>query len=121
MLNHRELVALAGSVRLMMVADGEISEGEMQIAASFAARLGLTDEQWTTIWDEAIRALPDEDSVTEAVGALARPAAREIAYEMLHELATDGTIVDPEWDLLEWVDATWQQADRVRRGEDAEP
>jgi len=116
MLNHQEMVALAGSARLMMVADGEISEGELQIAASFAAKLGLTDLQWSQIWDEAIRTLPDDESVTEAVGALTRPAARELSYELLYELATDGTIVDPEWDLLEWLDETWRAADERRRG-----
>jgi len=116
MLNHREMVALAGSARVMMMADGEVSEGELQIAASFAARLGLTDVEWARIWDEAIRVLPDDDSVTEAVGALTRPVAREVAYELLYELATDGTIVDPEWDILEWLDETWRLADMERRG-----
>ncbi|MCA9608913.1 MAG: TerB family tellurite resistance protein [Myxococcales bacterium] len=116
MLTHHEMVALAGSARLMMMADGEISEGELEIAASFAGRLGLTVEQWGAIWEEAIHTLPDDEAVTEAVGALTRPVAREIAYELLYELATDGTIVDPEWDILEWLDEHWRYEDMRRRG-----
>jgi len=117
MLTWREMVALAGSARVMMMADGEISAGELQIAESFATRLGVDEEQWGKIWAEAIRTLPDDESVEEAVGALDRPVAREVAYELLYELATDGSIVDPEWDLLEWLDETWRYNDMKRRGE----
>lgn len=116
MLTHHEMVALAGSARLMMMADGEITDGELKIAASFAGRLGLTEEQWGAIWEEAIHTLPDASAVTEAVGALTRPIAREVAYELLYELATDGTILDPEWDILEWLDEHWRYEDMRRRG-----
>lgn len=117
MLTHAEMIALAGSARLMMIADGEVSEGELRIVSSFAARLGLTEQEWQTIWNQAIHTLPDDESVTAAVGALTRPVAREIAYELLYELATDGSIVDPEWDLLEWLDEHWRLEDMKRRGE----
>lgn len=105
-LTREELVALAASARVMMMADGEISEGEIEIMGGFAAQLGLTEEAWEQLWDEAVRTLPSARAVA-AAAALQRTEAREIVYEMLYVLATDGSIVDAEWDILEWLDETW--------------
>ena len=105
-LTREELIVLAASARVIMMADGEISEGEIEIIEGFAGKLGLTDEDWQGLWDEAVRTLPSTKAVA-AAAALQRTEAREIVYELLHELATDGTIVDSEWDILEWLDETW--------------
>lgn len=106
-LTREELIALAASARVMMMADGSITEGESDIVARFAPRLELTNEDWSGVWDEAQRRLPTIETVQTAVGSLRRREARELVYELLYELATDGSISDPEWDLLEWLDATW--------------
>ncbi len=108
-LTHTEMVALAASARVMMMADGEISRGEMDRVARFAAGLGLTAEQWSAIWDEAVRTLPTAKAIA-AAAALQRTEAREVVYEMLYELATDGSIADPEWDILEWLDDAWMSS-----------
>ena len=106
LLRRDELVALAASARVMMLADGEVSEGELQIISSFAGKLGLTEDEWEDIWDEGVRTLPNQAAI-EAAARIQRPGAREVVYEMLYVLATDGTIVDAEWDILEWLDETW--------------
>lgn len=104
-LTHPELLALAASARQLMTADGSVTEGEFDIVSGFAPRLGLTDEQWRAVWDEAVRAVEEP---AEAAGRVSRPEAREVIYELLYGLATDGSITDPEWDLLEWIDEVWR-------------
>ena len=106
-LTHEELVALAGSARVMVFADGELSEGEVAIIERMGEALGLDDIRWRAIWQEARETFADR-SALEAAAAVARPEAQEIIYEQLYVLATDGTIVDAEWDILEWLDETWR-------------
>jgi hypothetical protein len=108
-LTRPEMVALAASARVMMMADGQISPGEMDIVARFGAELGLTEAQWSDVWDEGVRTLPTAKAIA-AAAALQRDEAREVVYELLYGLATDGTIVDPEWDILEWLDEAWMSA-----------
>ena len=105
-LTHDELLALAASARVLMEADGEISEGETELARNMGAALGVDDVRWEKLWDEAIRTIPDREALTR-VAAVTRAVAREQIYEQLYVLATDGTIVDPEWDILEWLDQVW--------------
>jgi len=109
-LTKDELLALAASARVLMEADGEISEGETELARAMGAHLGVDDLRWERIWDEAIRTIPDRAAL-DAIAAVTRPAAREVIYEQLYVLATDGTIVDPEWDILEWLDEVWRAHD----------
>ncbi|MGE3636796.1 MAG: hypothetical protein AB7P00_43235, partial [Sandaracinaceae bacterium] len=59
-LTHDELLALAASLRVMMRADGAVTETEIEIVSNFANRLGVTEAKWEIIWDEAIRSIPDK-------------------------------------------------------------
>lgn len=111
-LTHDELLALAASARVLMEADGEISEGETELARNMGAELGVDDLRWEKLWDEAIRTIPDREALTR-VAAVTRTVARELIYEQLYILATDGTIVDPEWDILEWLDEVWRANDEA--------
>ena len=105
-LTKPELLALAASARTMMTADGAITEGEFDIVSRFAPRLGLTNAKWEAVWDEAVRTIPATRAMEAAV-QVTRREAREQIYALLYELATDGAIADPEWDLLEWLDRNW--------------
>ena len=123
-LTHDELIALAGVLRVMMMADREVSDEESAIATGIGDRLAeipgdgaayrgramgrrLGSKGWATFWREAITMLPNEAAVRRAVASVKRVEAQEIIYELLYELASAGTIVDPEWDLLEWLDQSW--------------
>jgi hypothetical protein len=109
-LTQEELLALAASARVLMGADGELSEGETELARNMGAELGVDDVRWERLWDEAIRTIPDRAALN-AVAEVTRTSARELIYERLYVLATDGTIVDPEWDILEWLDEVWRAND----------
>ena len=106
-LEDDELVVLAGALRLMMVADGAITQEEIDASSAIGTKLGLTNEQWDEIWDEAARELPTQDAVMEAAIAIERPAAREVIYEQLYEMAGSDAFDDSEWDILEVLDEEW--------------
>jgi hypothetical protein len=110
-LTRAEMVVLAGALREMIRIDGDVSEAELQSAVAVADRLGLTTQEWDAIWGEAVRALPNVEAVKNAAGDLHRVEARELVYELLHEVATHDEIVDSEWDLLEWLDEMWRFVD----------
>src|SRR5687768_8126415 len=97
-LTREELLILAAAVREMIKADGTISEGESDAAADLARRLEIDADQWDSIWSEAMRSIPNVDAVMHAAARdLKRVPARELVYELLYEIATDGSIVDSEW------------------------
>ena len=108
-LTHDELLALAASARLMMRVDGELTEGELAVAERMGAELGLDRATWTAVWDEAVRRHPDRRALQQAAD-LARPGAQDIVYEHLYRLAERDDLVDAEWDVLEWLDATWKSS-----------
>ena len=107
-LTHDELVTLAALLRELIRTDGEISEEELQGLDVVSNRLGLTETRWKRVWGQASRELPNLESTKAAAALLERAPARELVYELLHNVASADDIVDPEWDLLEWLDEEWQ-------------
>ncbi|MBW2460656.1 MAG: TerB family tellurite resistance protein [Deltaproteobacteria bacterium] len=110
-LTRSEMVVLAGAIREMMKADGSVSHAEVETAVAVADKLALPAEEWDAIWEEAARKLPTAEAVKAGAAELYRQEAREVVYEILHEVATHDEIVDSEWDLLEWLDETWRFSD----------
>jgi hypothetical protein len=113
-LNPDELIVLAGALREMMRADGVVSESELKKVDSIARRLGIGEQEWSSYWDAAIRTLPNLDAVLSRARDLERAEAREAVYELLYEIAQDETIVDAEWDILEWLDEAWRFENKSR-------
>ena len=103
-----ELVILAALLRELIRTDGEISEEEIQGLDVVATRLGLPEARWQRVWTRASTELPNLEATKAAAARLERAAAREFVYELLHNVASADDIVDPEWDLLEWLDEEWQ-------------
>ena len=107
-----ELRVLAGMLRIMMMADSRVTSEELHAVARIGTRLGLTEEAWDAIWEEAAETLPSADAVLEAASTLSRVGAREAVYEQLYRLADADHISEEEWDLLEWIDEVWLAADK---------
>lgn len=101
-----DLIVLAGLLRLMLGADGRLSERELEHADDLPRRLGIGPEEWRSHWDRAARELPNAQAVREAAAAL-RGDLRDSVYEILYRLAEADGIDDSEWDLLEWLDRHW--------------
>lgn len=107
-LEVHELVVLAGALRVMMMADGEVSDEEDEAISSVVRRLGLSESEWDEVWDAALVELPHAEAVRGAAVKLERTEAKDAIYELLYRLAESDSIVDPEWDFLEWLDESWR-------------
>lgn len=107
-LSRDEQILLAALARLVMIADRDLSEAEARHAADLARRLELAPSEWEGVWDEACRALPSATAALAAAEQLERVEAREAIYELVYQLASEATIVDDEWDLLEALDERWR-------------
>lgn len=101
-----DLLVLAALLRVMVSADGKLSERELTHADDLPRRLGLGPDEWRAIWDRAARELPNAAAVREAAASL-RADVRDAVYELLYRLAESDGLSDPEWDLLEWLDQRW--------------
>jgi uncharacterized tellurite resistance protein B-like protein len=106
-----ELLVLAGLVRVMLTADGRLSQRELEHADELPRHLDLSADEWRRLWEEATRTLPNATQVREAAAHL-RPEVRDAVYERLYHLADADGLDDAEWDLLEWLDETWLAATR---------
>ena len=106
-LTRDELLVLAATLRVMMMADAKVTSEEVRAAADIGRKLGLGEAEWEALWNEGTRAYPNADAVRKGAGQLKRVAAREAVYELLYELADADSIADEEWDILEWLDETW--------------
>jgi len=106
-----ELLVLAGLVRVMLTADGRLSQRELEHTDELPRHLDLSADEWQRLWEEATRSLPNATRVCEAA-ARVRPEVRDAVYERLYHLADADGLTDPEWDLLEWLDETWRAATR---------
>ena len=84
----------------MAAADGSLSQGELELLSDRAVRWGISESEFTTAVEEAIR--PDAE-----VEVPADPdARRELLKEMLHVMAADGTLDQTEKDLFAAVAST---------------
>jgi hypothetical protein len=106
-LTRDEVVLLAAGLRLMMMADGELSPEENEFVTRLGTRLGYSAHGWDLVWTDATRTYPSGDRVRDALSAVEQPRTREALYFYLYQLAEEDSIVDAEWDLLEWLDETW--------------
>lgn len=93
-------------MRVMLTADGHLSERELEHAEEVPRRLGLGTDEWSSIWEQATRTLPNATRVREAAADL-RAEIRDAVYERLYHLGDADGLADPEWDLLEWLDERW--------------
>ncbi len=107
MLDSEEQVILAAILREVARADGILQPSESDALARVAARLDLSAAEWQARWSEANRRYPNPQATREAAQTIQRLDAQEVVYRIAYEVAEEGEIVDPEWDLLEWLDEAW--------------
>jgi len=107
-LSLEESVVLAAAMRVMMAADGELTTEEWEVVGQLAVEMGFDPKAWEDVWTAATRTLGREDKVRAALEEIRAERTREIVYEVLYRLANADGIDDREWDLLEWLDETWE-------------
>ena len=122
LLTRDELLALAGLLRTIVLADREIDGYELDALDGVGRRVALLGSVATTyrtaeramgagefraLFGEACRKLPTDDAVRKAAEAVVRPEAREILFAILRDVAASNGIVPEEQAILDWLLERW--------------
>ncbi|MEO0324101.1 MAG: TerB family tellurite resistance protein [Myxococcota bacterium] len=111
-LHHDELRILAALLRWVVMADGVLTDAELEALAAVPHRIGVTEPRWRVVSSEAVEVHPNARAAEEAALSMARRPARELVYELLYDLARSDGFDDAEWDVLERLSEGW----RARHG-----
>ncbi|MEM1413377.1 MAG: TerB family tellurite resistance protein [Myxococcota bacterium] len=109
-LNPEELLVLAALLRWIVMADGVLSDAELEALAAVPHRVGMPEDRWLALSTRALRVYPNAQVAEEAAVGLRRRPARELVYELLYDLARSDGFDDAEWDVLERLSESWRAA-----------
>lgn len=127
-----ELLALAGLLRVLVLADRAVDGYELDALDRVGRRLAraapggdpyrhaspppMGSVEFRAIFGQASRALPDGASVRAAAEALERPEAREAIFTILLDVAASNGIAPEEQAILDWLKDCWQITPTPLRG-----
>jgi len=122
-LTEQELLALAGLLRVLVLADRQVDVHELDALervgqkVAEAARIddpyrsaappAMGPDAFRGVFAQASRQLPDNAAVRAAAQRVERQEAREILFTILLEVAASNGIVPEEQALLDWLKAEW--------------
>ena len=104
-LNQDERTALVGLMKVVVMSDGSVSEGELEHVESLVEAFGEGEYQRTL--DAFEKRFLDEASFRTFLGGIGRQDARELIFGTLLESAGEGALDSGETDLLDWLAKTW--------------
>jgi uncharacterized tellurite resistance protein B-like protein len=103
-MNAAEWLALAGLIRMMLRADGNVSRREHALVSELATRLG--PELWIALAKAEVE-LHDREDVQRAAARVVRPEPRAEIRSILEEVARADGMGEPERAVLAWLDTLW--------------
>lgn len=101
-----ERMALIALLRCMVRMDGVFSPGEAQALTKLAQEIG-SKEFWATMQEIQQRVLTPDDLVP-VIACVERRDVKEWIYGVLLGVAAIDGIVEPEVELLEWLQEVWE-------------
>lgn len=104
-LNDDERLALVAILELVLDADAQMSDEEMDKLDAVAAELG--DDVYDATVDEVDRRFAGEESLRAFLPTILRPEARELIYGTVLDAAISDTVDSSEGDFLDWLAQTW--------------
>jgi hypothetical protein len=107
-LDREERLALVALVRAIVLADGKISADEAELVPEIIDALG--EASYQEAFARALRVCPDEVALKTVVSPIGRPAARELIYRTIADLARADGLAAEELPLLRWLSSTWKVA-----------
>lgn len=125
-LSRQELLALAALLRTMVLADKVVGGAELDALDRVGDKIALGSPSAATredvralgsiefrqIFGEASVALPTIEAVRAAAEAITRPAAREVLYSQVLDVAAADGIAEAERELLDWLEELWSLGQR---------
>ncbi len=122
-LTREELMALAGLLRVIVLADREVDGYELDALERVGGRVAVAGpagdpyraaapeamgpDAFRALFGEASRALPDAASVKAAAAAVERTEAREVIFALVFEVAAANGIVPEEQLVIDWLEQRW--------------
>ncbi len=104
-LNAQEKIVLAAVVKFAVMADGRVTENEVDELHHIIEAVG--DHAWRDALDGARAEMRDVPSLEALLATVERPEAREIIYGTVLELAEEDAVDSGEGKLLETIERTW--------------
>ena len=122
-LTEGELLALAGLLRVMVLADRQVDVHELDALERVGHKVARTahvddpyrsaappamgPDAFRSVFARASRELPDGAAVRAAAQGVERQEAREILFTILLEVAASNGIVPEEQAVLDWLKEQW--------------
>jgi hypothetical protein len=104
-LNPDERIALVGLVKAVVLADGQVSEDEMEEVQEIVDAFG--DEAYRGYLDAFEARFADEPSFQQFLKTIERQEARELIYGTILAGAAADAIEGHESELLSWLADAW--------------
>jgi len=104
-LNQDERTALVGLMKLIVMSDGEVSEGELEHVETLVGAFG--DEEYQLTLDAFEKRFQDEASFKKFLQGIGRQDARDLIFGTVLESADEGALDNAETGLLDWLAQAW--------------
>jgi len=117
-LNQDERTAVVGLMKLVVMADGNVSEDELEGVETLVDAFGEDDYQKTLDAFEA--RFGDAKSFQTFLRTIKREDARDLIFATVLEAAETEVIEGEEAELLDWLAKAWNIEIEVPEGEDEE-
>lgn len=105
-LSYEQKLALVALLELFVMADGEVTEGEIKEINQIAEALG--DEEYRELMNEADSRFKDIENLKELLKTIKERAARELIYGLLLEEVMTAPSPAKIPDILDWIKNEWQ-------------
>ena len=116
-LNQDERMALVGLLKLTVLADGHVTEEELEHVETLVDAFGEGEYQKTL--DAFETAFPDVGAFKESLLRVSRPDARELIFATVLETAGESALEGAEAELLDWLSRAWNI--RIEIADEATP
>jgi hypothetical protein len=104
-LNQDERTALVGLLKLIVMSDGEVSEGELEHVETLVEAFGEDGYQRTL--DAFEKRFQDEEGFKKFLKTIGRKEARDLIFGTVLESAGEGALDSAETGLVDWLAQTW--------------
>jgi hypothetical protein len=104
-LNQDERTALVGLLKLIVMSDGEVSEGELEHVETLVEAFGEDGYQRTL--DAFEKRFQDEEGFKKFLKTIGRQEARDLIFGTVLESAGEGALDSAETGLVDWLAQTW--------------
>jgi hypothetical protein len=100
-----ERLALVGLMKVVVMADAEVSEDEAGHVQALVDAFGMPE--YERLLDAFVKRFPDEASFRTFLGGIKRQDARDLIFATVLGAAEEGAVEGAESDVLDWLVTTW--------------